>query len=359
MSTRVVVATAARCILRRGIVRDHQPGVVSVRASSSTCGMASSSSLSFCDVGVNLLDDMFAGTYHGKHRHEGDVEDVLARARATGVMEMVVTAGTLEEARACEEMCAKYKSMEAADARRRPRMFSTCGVHPTRCGAFKDDPRGADGHLESLMALAREGKARGTIVAIGELGLDYDRLEFCDAETQREMFEKQFALSQETGLPLFLHMRNAADDFMDVIERNRGKFTRGVVHSFTGTADEARRVLQCDGLYIGINGCSLKTQENLDVVRTIPLDRMMLETDAPWCGVKNSHAGISMTSAPDHWPPTVKKEKFVPGAMVKDRCEPAHVLFIAQIVAALKGVSVEEVAATTRRAALDVFGLDD
>jgi TatD DNase family protein len=232
-------------------------------------------------------------------------------------------------------------------------------VHPTRCGAFKDDPRGVDGHLESLMALAKEGKARGTIVAIGELGLDYDRLEFCDAETQREMFEKQLALSEETGLPLFLHMRNAADDFMHVIERNRGKFTRGVVHSFTGTADEAKRVLQCDGLYIGINGCSLKTQENLDVVRTIPLDRMMLETDAPWCGVKNSHAGISMTSAPDHWPPTVKKEKFVPGAMVKDRCEPAHVLFIAQIVAALKGVSVEEVAETTRRAALDVFGLDD
>ena len=245
---------------------------------------------------MNLTDEMFSGVYRGKRAHDDDRALVLRRAREVGVTDAIVTAGTLEEAREVVEMV-RERERSGEDATGTPRLRATCGVHPTRCGAFDADVDGADGHLEKLRAVAMDGTTDGTIVAIGELGLDYDRLEFCDAETQKRMFEKQFALSEATGLPLFLHMRAAREDFLEIIARNRHRFTEGVVHSFTGSAEDARAVLAVDGLHIGVNGCSLKTQENLDVVRDIPLERMCLETDAPWCGIKRTHAGFEHVSS--------------------------------------------------------------
>lgn len=81
---------------------------------------------------------------------------------------------------------------------------------------------------------------------------------------------------------MYLHNRNTGDDFYNIVKENRHRFSTGVVHSFTGTADEVKRIVELD-LYIGVNGCSLKTQENIDTLKTIPLDRIMLETDSPYC----------------------------------------------------------------------------
>ncbi|OUS48302.1 hypothetical protein BE221DRAFT_189560 [Ostreococcus tauri] len=308
----------------------------------------------FVDVGVNALDSMFDGVYRGKRAHEGDIARVLRRARSSGVRSIVVTAGTLEESRAAVAL-ARGREKEGGEE---PRVFATCGTHPTRCGEFlSHEDGGADGYMRALMTIAMDGKRTGDVVAIGELGLDYDRLEFCDAETQRMFFEKQFALSEATGLPLFLHMRAACDDFMTIVERNRHRFTAGVVHSFTGTAEEARRILACDGLYIGLNGCSLKTEENLEVVRTIPLDRVVIETDAPWCGIKPTHAGHAFTTPLAEWSPPTKKEKYNPDRFVKDRCEPAQIVYVAQIIARVTSRAVEDVARVTSANAARVFGV--
>ena len=122
-------------------------------------------------------------------------------------------------------------------------------------------------------------------------------------------------------------------------------------------AEDARAVLAVDGLHIGVNGCSLKTQENLDIVRDIPLERMCLETDAPWCGIKRTHAGFEHVSSPESWPAAVKKEKWTPGAFVKDRCEPAHALHVAQIVAAVKNIDLHTVAEITSANAKRIFRL--
>ncbi|KAF3951920.1 hypothetical protein CMV_022480 [Castanea mollissima] len=89
------------------------------------------------------------------------------------------------------------------------------------------------------------------VVAIGECGLDYDRLHFCPAEIQKKYFEKQFELAYTTKLPMFLHMRAAAEDFCEILEKNKSRFSAGVTHSFTGSAEDRDKLLSFSDMYIG------------------------------------------------------------------------------------------------------------
>jgi len=226
--------------------------------------------LRLVDIGANLCDSRFSSA--------AEVEHVLSRAWQAGLASIFVTAGRLSEA------------VEAlAFVQRDPqRLFTTVGVHPTRCSEFEASGE-PEVYFERLLELI-SGPQRQNIVAVGELGLDYDRVKFCSIETQKKYFERQFELAERSGLPLFLHDRNTAGDFIEIMRRNRSRFTGGVVHSFTGTEAELEQLLALD-LYIGVNGCSLKTQENLNAVSRIPLDRLLLETDAPYCEIRNTHAG--------------------------------------------------------------------
>ncbi|GIL89036.1 hypothetical protein Vretifemale_16884 [Volvox reticuliferus] len=230
------------------------------------------SRMRFIDIGANLLDDMYDGKYNDKQYHPPDLMSVLDRAWVAGLERLIITAGSLKEAQKALEL-----------AKTDDRLFCTVGCHPTRCGEFEAHSGGAEAYLQELLAVLREGQAAGKVVAVGECGLDYDRLHFCDAETQKKYFEAQFQLARESGLPMFLHLRAAADDFLEIVQRHAADFSRGgVVHSFDGTADEAKRILEMPQLAIGLNGCSLKTEDNLAVVASLPLERIMIETDCPW-----------------------------------------------------------------------------
>ena len=127
-----------------------------------------------------------------------------------------------------------------------------------------------------------ESKVAGHAMAFGEIGLDYDRLYLCGKEQQLKYFEAQLDVAVKVQLPLFLHSRAASQDFERLLAPRLAQLPkRGLVHSFTGTIEEMERLVAM-GLDVGVNGCSMKTEENLDVVRAIPLERMQIETDGPW-----------------------------------------------------------------------------
>lgn len=174
----------------------------------------------------------------------------------------------------------------------------------------------------------------------------------------------QLDVAAELDLPLFLHSRAAAEDFEAILAPylREGRLPRGgLVHSFTGTRGEMERLLAL-GLDVGVNGCSLKSEENLDVVRAIPLEHLQLETDGPWCEIRPSHAASAWLK---DWPgngveaKAVKKEKWVEGAMVKGRNEPCEIGKVAWVVAGVKGVPVEEVVEAAWRNSVRMFGLGE
>lgn len=139
--------------------------------------------------------------------------------------------------------------------------------------------------LSDLEALANEAKAAGHAVAFGEIGLDYDRLFLSDNAQQQKYFQWQLDVAVRVQLPLFLHSRAASEDFERLLAEKLPQLPKkGLVHSFTGTREEMERLVKM-GLDIGVNGCSLKTEENLAVVREIPLARLQIETDGPWVGL--------------------------------------------------------------------------
>jgi TatD DNase family protein len=232
----------------------------------------------------------------------------------------------------------------------------TIGVHPTRCAQeFVDADMPAEQVLEELQQLAIDGQSDKSVVAIGEIGLDYDRLQFCTKEIQQEYLEKQLQNFQSSssleGLPLFLHNRNVGGDLLEVLKKDPRR-QRGVVHSFDDTLELAQQFMDL-GLYIGLNGCSLRTQENLEVAKALPLDKILLETDCPYCEIKQSHAGFGFVETSFE-----KKtdKKFELGKMVKGRNEPCQIIQVAEVIAGVKGVSVKEVADACYENSMRLYG---
>ena len=312
-----------------------------------------SSSLKFVDIGANLLDERFTeGSYNGKVRHEPDWEDILQRSVDTGVTHIILTAGTLRESRRALDLVRELRLKNETIS-----FGCTIGVHPTRTKQefidTEDDPEYV---LNELRQLAIDGLTDKSVLAIGEIGLDYDRLEFSPKEIQQEYFEKQLQTFHSTtvlhSLPLFLHNRNVDRDLVHVLQKDITRRCKGVVHSFDGTLELANEFIDM-GLYIGLNGCSLKTAENLRVVKAIPLEKILLETDCPYCDVKATHAGYEFVKTK-----FIQKnyKKFEPGKMVKGRNEPCQIIQVAEVIAGVKEISVKEVADVCYLNSMNLYG---
>ena len=285
------------------------------------------------DIGANLSDDMFQGSYRGKDLHPADLDDVLARSHARGVERIIVTAGNSKESHNVQKLIKTAQANAKAAGSTIPLLYSTVGVHPTRSSEWNGSSQHQEQYLNHLKQALDAGLSTSprTVVAIGECGLDYDRLHFSDKQSQLAHFDRHFALVEyvkekyNMDIPLFLHDRNTGGDFARIMKENRHRFRHGVVHSFTGTIDELKVHLALD-LYIGINGCSLKTADNLAALYHIPLDRLLLETDAPWCDIKNTHASAPLVSDGSKMLSASKPENWKKGMAVKSRNEPGNMV---------------------------------
>jgi len=244
---------------------------------------------------------------------------------------MMVTGSDLTESKNAIRLAEEYPGL----------CYATVGVHPCSAKSFLDFPDGPDALLSQLKRLAQESKEAGTATAFGEVGLDYDRLHYCDKETQLIYFAKQLDMAIELQMPLFLHSRAAAEDFNNLLKERLDQLPkRGLVHSFTGSLVEMQQLVEM-GFDIGINGCSLKTEENLAVAKEVPLERLQIETDGPWCEIRPSHAGTKYLKGAPDLPKAVKKEKWSAETMVKGRNEPCAISQVAHVLAGIKEISVE------------------
>jgi TatD DNase family protein len=205
------------------------------------------------DIGANLGHESF----------QHDFDDVLARARAAGIIHMMVTGASREGSREALRLARLHPGYLSA----------TAGVHPHH--ALEVTEEGV-AELRALHALPE-------IIAVGECGLDYFR-DFSPRPAQRNAFEKQLQLAVECGKPLFLHQRDAHEDFMAIMKNFDGRLNKSVVHCFTGSKAECFEYLDAD-YYIGITGwlCDERRGQHLrEIVPHIPANRLLIETDSPY-----------------------------------------------------------------------------
>ncbi|GJM14671.1 MAG: preprotein translocase subunit TatD [Pseudohongiella sp.] len=209
--------------------------------------------MNLVDIGANLSHESF----------EHDLNEVIGSARAAGLAHIIVT-GT------------DQKSNEAALqlSQNHPDFFScTAGFHPHVAESFDEAA------LASIRKLASQDKC----LAIGETGLDFNR-NFSSEEAQLKAFELHLQLAAELGLPLFLHQRDAHPEFLTLLQQYREQIVGGVVHCFTDTEEALHDYLTLD-MYIGITGwvCDERRGTELQsLVKQIPNDRLLIETDSPY-----------------------------------------------------------------------------
>lgn len=250
------------------------------------------------------------------HIHNADfplsVDEVLAAAKQAGVVQMIVIGADKESSRRAVEF-----------ARTHDNVVATVGVHP----------HDASAGCEFLQALDLSDPQ---IVAIGEIGLDY-HYDFSPRQVQQAVLRQQLAFAIEADLPVVFHVREAFDDFWPIFDqaaaeaRSQGRVLRGVVHSFSDNLTNLQAALE-RGLYVGVNGIATftKNQAQLEAFRAVPLQKLLIETDAPYLAPKG-HRGKSN--------------------------QPAYVRDVAVWLADFYGVELAELAAVTTANARELFGI--
>lgn len=234
-------------------------------------------------------------------------DDLIAAAHAVDVTFMMCVGCTLEDSR---------RALALTETRKN--IWTSIGIHPHEAQAHLNEP----GTLEAFAALATEPSVK----AVGECGLDY-YYEHSPREAQQKVLRFQIELALKHDLPMIFHVRDAFDDFWQIFDSYKG--IRGVVHSFTATEKELQQILD-RGLYVGLNGIMTftKDQEQLQAAASVPLDKLVLETDAPFLTPKPFRGTI---------------------------CEPKHVRATAEFLAALRGETLDELATVTTQNAHMLF----
>jgi TatD DNase family protein len=257
------------------------------------------------DIGANLTHDSF----------DADRDAVLARAAAAGVTRIIVTGTSVTSSVQAGALCDAHPT----------RLFATAGVHPHHAVEL-------DSHT---VAALRSLLAAPSFVAVGECGLDFFR-DYSPRDAQRSAFAAQLELAAEVRKPVFLHQRDAHDEFVALLKPALATLAGGVAHCFTGGPKELEAYLELD-LHIGVTGWVCDERRGAELraaVPRIPLDRLLVETDAPYL-------------LPRDLKPKPQSR----------RNEPQFVVYVLERIAALMSQPVEVVARATTANAERLFGL--
>jgi TatD DNase family protein len=256
----------------------------------------------------NLID---AHTHLQFKNFDKDRDETIKRALDNGVW--VVNAGANKElSEQAVEIAEKYPTG----------VWATVGVHPD------DAKEGFDYNFYKSLAEKKK------VVGIGECGLDYYRLKPEDAENkklQKEIFIEQIKLAKEIGKPLVIHCRQALEDLIDILESNKKflNYPPGIIHFFTGTAENAKKLLKM-GFYFTFGGLITYNRDFDQIIKNIPIEKIMLETDAPFVS---------------------------PAPFRGQRNEPLYVKEVAKKMAEIKNIPLEEICRKTTANAIDIFKL--
>lgn len=263
------------------------------------------------DIGVNLTNKRF----------DKDRGEVIQRAIDAGVKQQLITGTSIESSQQALMLCQQYQKTFPNT------LFATAGVHPHDADHVSDD------YIQQITQLASQQEVK----AIGECGLDFNR-NFSTPEQQLKVFTAQVALAAQLTMPLFLHQRDAFQPWFTILKPYFNKVPAMVSHCFTGSKEELKQCLAAD-MYIGITGwlCDERRGQSLrDIVNMIPLNRLLIETDAPYLT-----------------PRTIKPKP------KSSRNEPSYLPYVLNELSSLMGIDPEDIACQTSLNARQVFNLNE
>lgn len=279
------------------------------------------------DVGANLTNK----------KYSRDLDSVIQRAKDSGVQKIMVTGTSVKASKEALRLTRIYPNT----------LYSTAGIHPHDAKSYTDES------WEELRRLAENPEC----VAIGECGLDYNR-NFSEPEDQRMVFRKHIELAIELNKPLFVHERDAHEDLLQILDEFKGKLPPILVHCFTGSSEHALAYLD-KGFYIGLTGYLCKDKSDTGVRKlledgSVPLDRLVVETDAPFM-YPNTRASKLPVHVKDGL--TERSMTFLHRYCTFQRNEPCSLPAIVEMIAAFMKKKPEEVALSTSFNAMKLFGL--
>ena len=259
------------------------------------------------DIGVNLSNSRF----------DKDIEQVIERAQTAGIERLILTGTSVEESQAVVAICERFESQFPG------MLWATAGIHP------HDAKTLSPSNLSEIRQLA----SHQSVVAIGETGLDFHRL-LSTEKQQEKSFEAHLEIAVDFKMPLFLHERDAAPRQIQILQSYRDNICNGVIHCFTGDKKTLFRYLDMD-LHIGITGwvCDERRGQELQkIVKNIPLNRLMIETDAPYLTPRN-----------------------MPNKPKNGRNEPSFLAHVLSGISAARGEHVDEIATASTATAIKFF----
>jgi TatD DNase family protein len=258
-------------------------------------------SIMFFDTHCHLTDKAF----------DADRAAVIQRALDAGVTRMLTLATDAASSRAAIELAERFACVYAA-----------VGIHPESVREAKTTD----------LRLIRELAQRPKVIALGEIGLDF-YWDKTTAELQQNFFERQLDLAAELNLPVAIHDRDAHTTIIETLRARRNLNVRGVLHAFSGSIEMAHAAFDL-GFVVAFGGpLTFKNNKQApEMIRALPLEKILLETDSPY---------------------------LTPHPLRGKRNEPTHVKLVAQRIAALQALSIEQVAAQTTRNALELFRLEE